>query len=76
MINQYFIIDCNQNEMICIINANDKKSALEKFKLYHCLYEDVYKIVKDNEDGYKLISSYGSYFIAQKCTIHHDYAIG
>ena len=65
---KFYVLDDISNDVCCIVHAKNEKSALKKYSGFMTF--GLYEIVKEN-DGYKLISSYGSHFSAIPC--NYDY---
>lgn len=62
----FYIIDENSNDICCLVAAKNEKSALTKYKNNSTLTTGLYNVVNENNQ-YKLISSYGSCFTAAIC---------
>ena len=67
---KYYILNQNNNDVCCIVHAKNEKSALKKYSS-KLLTAGLYTIIKEN-NAYKLISSYGSNFIAIPCNYKYN----
>ena len=63
----YYIFDVVRNDVNCLVNARNEKSALKKYRS-NMLTNGIYEIVRNNDYKYALISSYGSYVVAVPCS--------